>query len=168
MTNAEWGTLLSGSTAAYTSTFTQTVTDGTAYSTSTSAQAGVDMILIPQTLVNETKYTKVAESAAVDDPFKGAYITVQLRMQNSNNNAYILGTSSTWEIAMWPLAELQWQPGYKYTYEVDLAGGGYFPANHDTDEDLDPILEGAEIKFVTVTVDDWTDYATNPIPVSAP
>lgn len=164
LTNAEWGAL-----SATTSTFTQTVADGTVYSTSTSDQAGVDMILIPQTLVNKTQYTKddgTTPADAVDDPFKGAYITVQLKMQNTANNAYILGTSGTWEIAMWPLAALQWQPGYKYIYEVDLAGGGYFPANHDTDADLDPILSGAEIKFVNVTVDAWTDYATNPIIIS--
>lgn len=169
LTNAEWGTLRSGNDNAYTSTFTQTVANGSAYSTSTSAQAGVDMILIPQTLVNATTYTPVnPETPAVDDPFKGAYIKVQLRMQNNNNDAYIIATSSTWQECMWPLAALQWQPGYKYIYEVDLAGGGYFPANKDTDADLDPILEGAEIKFVTVTVDDWTNYASNPILVPAP
>ena len=166
LTNAEWGTL-----SANTFVYTQTVADGTAYSTSTSAKAGDDMILIPQTLVIKAQYTKndgTTPADAVGDPFKGAYIKVQLKMQNNNNNAYILGTSSTWVEAMWPLAALQWQPGYRYTYEVDLSGGGYFPANNDTNPDLDPILEGAEIKFVTVTVDDWTDYATNPIPVSAP
>lgn len=168
LNNSEWGTLLSGSASEYTSAFTQTVANASAYSTSTSAQAGNDMILIPQTLVNETKYTKVGADPAVNDPFKGAYIKVELKMQNSANNAYIIGTSSTWQEAMWPLAALQWQPGYKYIYEVNLSGGGYFPANHDTDEDLDPILEGTEIKFVTVTVDDWTDYASNPIVVSAP
>ena len=27
-----------------------------------------------------------------------------------------------------------------------------------TDDNLDPILEGAEIKFVSVTVDSWTDF----------
>ena len=168
LTNAEWGTLRSNNNDEYTSTFTQTVSDGSAYSTSTSAQAGVDMIMIPQTLVNNTSYTKVGDTPAADDPFKGAYIKVQLKMQNKNNGAYIIATSGTWQECMWPLAALQWQPGYKYTYEVDLAGGGYFPVNQDTDADLDPILEGAEIKFITVTVDDWTDYATNPILVSAP
>ena len=169
LTNAEWGTLLSDNDNAYTSSFLQTVTDGSIYSTSTSKQAGVDMILIPQTLVNASAYTPVTEnSPASGDPFKGAYIKVQLKMQNTNNNAYIIATSSTWQECMWPLAALQWQPGYKYIYEVDLAGGGYFPTNQDSDADLDPILEGAEIKFVTVTVDAWTDYASNPISVSAP
>ena len=167
LNNSEWGTLRSGEANAYTSVFTQTVTDGSVYSTSTSQQAGVDMILIPQTLVYKGKYTNDDGTDATTSgiTYKGAYIKVQLKMQNNNNNAYILGSSSTWVEALWPLTELQWQPGYRYTYEVDLSGGGYAPTNQDTDSDLDPILEGAEIKFVTVTVDGWTDYATNPIPV---
>ena len=46
--------------------------------------------------------------------------------------------------------------GKQYTYTVDLAGGGYYENNETGDEALDPILGGAEIKFVSVTVDDWT------------
>ena len=61
--------------------------------------------------------------------------------------------------AMWPIGGYNWEPGKKYTYTIDLAGGGYFETNQDTDADLDPILEGAEIKFATVTVDGWTDVA---------
>lgn len=171
LTNAMWSDLLTGAAATRTASFEQTIAEANSgdYSTSTSAQAGVDMILIPQTLVNADAYDAVTPGTpAVNDPFNGAYIKVKLRMQNNNNNAYIIGTSSTWQECMWPLASLQWQPGYKYIYEVDLAGGGYFPANNDADANLDPILEGAEIKFVTVTVDDWTNYASNPIEVSAP
>ena len=48
----------------------------------------------------------------------------------------------------------------KYTYTIDLAGGGYFETNQDTNEDLDPIFENAVIKFVSVTVDAW-DTDTN-------
>ena len=56
---------------------------------------------------------------------------------------------------MWPLAATQWLPGHKYTYTLDLAGGGFYPENHDASEDLDPILENAEIFFLTPTVDEW-------------
>jgi hypothetical protein len=41
-----------------------------------------------------------------------------------------------------------------YTYLVDLSGGGYYPGNKPgTDPDLDPLL--TEIKFISVSVDDW-------------
>ena len=63
--------------------------------------------------------------------------------------------------AMWPIGGYNWEPGKKYTYTIDLAGGGYYETNQDSDTDLDPILEGAEIKFATVTVDGWTDRAVN-------
>ena len=150
--------------------YTQTVTTASAYSTSTPAQAGVDMILVPQTLTNATTYHD-GENAAV---FDGSYITVQLKIQNAVNSSYIVGGESTWQVALWPLPATQWNPGMKYTYTVDLAGGGYFPTNKNgTSSDLDPILEGFEIKFVTVSVDDWTDFDGNdvtegiqPIPVS--
>ena len=57
---------------------------------------------------------------------------------------------------MWPLETHPWNPGYAYTYTVDLAQGGYYSTNqNDSDEDLDPVLEGAEIMFVAVTVDGW-------------
>lgn len=127
---------------------------------STATQAGAEMILIPQTLTNAGVYNN-AGSAAVGDPFNGAYITVKLKIQNSADNNYIVGAESgvnEYVTALFPLPATTWVPGKKYTYTVDLAGGGYYPTNQDTDEDLDPILEGAEIKFVTVTVDNWTPY----------
>jgi hypothetical protein len=61
-------------------------------------------------------------------------------------------TKNKW--AMWPV-KFTWQPGKKYTYTIDLAGGGYWELNDDADIALDPVLDGAEIKFVTVTVDAW-------------
>lgn len=134
-------------------TYTQTVVDGSAYSTASPVQVGVDMILVPQTLTNATTYASATSGA----DFNGSYITVELKIQNSANDAYVLGDASTFRTALWPLPATEWDPGKKYTYTVDLAGGGYNPVNADTDEDLDPILDGAEIKFVTVTVDDWSD-----------
>ncbi len=124
-----------------------------------------DMILIPQALKVETTYYN-AGSAAVGDLFKGAYITVKIKIQNSAGSAdeYIVGSAlgggsgedaNGYITAMWPLTALTWLPGHKYTYTIDLAGGGYYTTNKDDSSDLDPILEGAEIKFVSVTVDDW-------------
>ena len=129
------------------------------------AQAGVDMILIPQTLTTANAYSAATSGAA----FNGAFITVKLKIQNATNDAYIVGAESgddQYVTAMLPLAADIWLPGKKYIYTVDLAGGGYYPTNQDDNADLDPILEGAEIKFVSVTVDNWvetTDNAVGPV-----
>lgn len=121
-------------------------------------ESDYDMILIPQALLIRTAYngSNVAPSAST---FDGAYITVEIKIQNSSDDTYILGTSSPsgYVTAMWPLTALTWLPGHKYTYTVDLASGGYYPTNQDDSEDLDPILDGAEIKFVAVTVDNWAE-----------
>ena len=120
----------------------------------TSSAPSYEMILIPQTLNAQTTYSATTEGAT----FAGAFISVKLKIQNTANDAYIVGAADQWVTAIWPLTALTWLPGHKYTYTVDLAGGGYHPANNnDGDATLDPILEGAEIKFVTVTVDAWAD-----------
>ena len=125
-----------------------------------------DMILIPQALKIATAYPEATEGSAFD----AAYISVKLKIQNHDNDAYIVGSTDDpnavegWVEAMWPLTALTWLPGHKYTYTVNLDGGGYFPANKaaiGTGTALDPILAGAEIKFVTVTVDNWEDEAGN-------
>lgn len=125
----------------------------TSYTSATEATALTNsMILIPQTLTNPNAYASSSQNAA----YGGAYITVELKIQNTTNNAYIVGDGESPVTALWPLPATKWLPGYHYIYTVDLAGGGYYPTNReDTDENLDPILEGAEIKFVSVTVDDW-------------
>lgn len=134
--------------------FDGTVAAKALYSSGTGSD--YDMILIPQALNVATTYSATTESAT----FNGAFIKVQIKIQNKANSAYIVGGAETYVTAMWPLTALTWLPGHKYTYTVDLAGGGYFEQNNnDGDDALDPILEGAEIKFVTVTVDDWSDVA---------
>lgn len=170
--NGTW-TASSDQTSAYTVTmesdasynvFNGNVAAKNLYSAVASAP-NYDMILIPQALNVATTYYN-AGSAAVGDLFKGAYITVKIKIQNSAANAdeYIVGSASGggsgedangYITAMWPLTALTWLPGHKYTYTIDLAGGGYYTTNQDDSSDLDPILEGAEIKFVSVTVDDW-------------
>jgi hypothetical protein len=142
-------------------TYTQAAAT-TSYTSSTTATALTNsMILIPQTLTNATTYAS-GDAGAV---FGGAYITVALKIQNTTNSAYIVGGAESSVTAMWPLPATKWLPGYHYTYTVDLAGGGYFPTNQTgTDSALDPILGGAEIKFVTVTVDAWTDASAISVP----
>ncbi len=115
-------------------------------------QVGDEMILIPQTLTAATAYSSADENSA----FNGAYILVEYKAQNVNGSgAYVVGGAESYEKAIWPLTAITWTPGFKYTYTVDLAGGGYYEKNHDTNADLDPILEGSEIMFATVTVDGW-------------
>ena len=142
--------LSAASNTSYTQSFS-----GTEYTTA--AQAGVDMILIPQTLTNATAYS----SSDAGAEFDGSYIKVDLKIQNNvSPYAYIVGANDGYVTALFPLPATTWTPGYKYIYSVDLAGGGYYPTNTSagTGDALDPILAGAEIKFVTVTVSDWTPY----------
>ena len=143
--NSDW-TL----TSATATTYSQAVTDGSAYSTSTAAQAGVDMILIPQALTKATTYASDDNGAL----FNGPYITVQIKIQQGG--VYTVGDANTFVTAMWPLPTITWQPGHKYTYIIDLSGGGYYPTNNTGNSVLDPIIAGdSEIKFATVTVDAW-------------
>ena len=130
----------------------------------TSSAPSYEMILIPQVLNAKTVYSDATSSAT----FAGAYITAQIKIQNKANDAYIVGSASDYITAMWPLTALTWLPGHKYTYTVDLAGGGYYVTNQDSNDDLDPILEGAEIKFVSVTVDNWADGAAASVYTGTP
>ena len=131
--------------------YTQTATT-TAYAanTTTATALPADMILVPQTLVYPGAYSAATAGSGYD----GACITVQLKIQDAQGH-YLAGTANNPVTAMWPLAATQWLPGHKYTYTLDLAGGGYYTTNQDNDADLDPILENQEIFFLTPTVAEW-------------
>lgn len=149
-----------------TGSYTQTATTTSYTSATATAALPESFILIPQALTTATAYsgTTARNGDTPGSPFNGAFITVQLKIQNAATNAYIVGADGdNYVTALWPLPAGTWNPGYHYTYTVDLAGGGYYPDNRDTNTDLDPILGGAEIKFVTVTVDGWDPYNI-PIP----
>ena len=115
----------------------------------------LNMILIPQTTPDAT--TEYSE-ATVNAQYSGSYIALKMVIKDNVNDIVIadattnVDTKNKW--AMWPV-KFTWQPGKKYTYTIDLAGGGYWELNDDADIALDPVLDGAEIKFVTVTVDAW-------------
>lgn len=129
----------------------------------TAAQAGTDLKLIPQALTAGSAYANAGT-------FTAPNFVVKLKIQNSADNNYIVGAASgenQYVDAMFPLPTVTWVPGKQYTYVIDLANGGYFTTNQDASDDLDPILEGAEIKFVTVTVDAW-DTTTADTDVVAP
>lgn len=123
----------------------------------TAAQAGTDLKLIPQELVPGNAYANAGT-------FTAPNFVVKLKIQNSADDNYIVGAASgenAYVDAMFPLPAVTWAPGKQYTYVIDLANGGYFTTNQDASDDLDPILEGAEIQFVTVTVDDWDTTAAD-------
>ena len=130
--------------------YTQAAT-ATSYTSATATTAlPADMILVPQTLV----YPEVYSAATAGSGYNGACITVQVKIQDKQGH-YLAGTAGAFETAMWPLAATQWLPGHKYTYTLDLAGGGYYPTNQDASDDLDPILENAVIFFLSPSVDEW-------------
>ena len=125
-------------------------------SPSESIDEDLNMILIPQTLTAATAYA----SAATDAKPNGSYIALKMIIKNNTEAGETVADATgddKW--AIWPIGGYNWEPGKKYTYTIDLAGGGYYETNQaDTDGNLDAILEGAEIKFATVTVDGWANY----------
>jgi len=114
----------------------------------------LNMILIPQTTPDATSsYSGTAADAA----YTGSYIALKMVIKKAGTNIVIEDASLDNKWAMWPV-KFTWAPGNKYTYTIDLADGGYWETNTaDGNADLDPILEGAIIKFVDVTVDTWGD-----------
>ncbi len=139
-----------------------TVTDGAASASGNYVQSGLaasiapdasatplgaSWILIPQMQPKAESYTSSDENTPMD----GAYLAVKMTVRNAADGTVV--ASERW--CCWPVA-LDWKPGYKYTYTIDLAGGGYEEKNgDDTDDDLDPVLENQEIFFVDCSVDAW-------------
>ena len=159
LTFAQW---TPGGTKAYSVEYASTFSKVDIAAGASETALGGEMILVPQTLTAATAYAN-SGSAAVGDKLNNTFIAVKLYALNNTNSALIAGGGTTaspttiW--AIWPIGGYNWEPGKKYTYTIDLSGCGYFETNQDTNADLDPILENAEIKFVSVTVDDWTDVA---------
>lgn len=113
------------------------------------------MILVPQTTTAATKYTGTTTA----DGFNGSYIAIDMEIKNATDATTV--AARQW--CCWPVA-YTWNPGYKYTYIIDLSQGGYKELNDGATEtspkandDLDKVLDDAEIVFTLVTVDDWTD-----------
>ena len=130
---------------------------GNAGTPSTSAtDESLNMILIPQTLTAATAYASTTAGAKPN----GSYIALKMVIKNNTDaGETVADATADGKWAIWPIGGYNWEPGKKYTYTIDLAGGGYYETNQaDTDGNLDAILEGAEIKFATVTVDGWANY----------
>ena len=130
------------------------------------------MILIPQTTTAVSAYTGTTVGDGLET--NKSYIAVKMIIRNNdslddgtgggtpNTNGTIIANASTdgkW--AIWPVA-FSWVPGKKYIYTVDLGDGGYWEKNDvGGDTTLDKVLEGAEIKFVSVSVDDWDNSSSD-------
>lgn len=141
-----------------------TKTSGTALTTSAADIANAtSMILIPTSTA--TTAATAYSAATSGSEMNGSYIAVKMAIKNAEGDAYIAsdGTASNGTIwCCWPVS-LNWEPGYKYTYVVDLSQGGYYEtcqatgADDDAKKVLDKVLDNAEIIFATVSVAAWSD-----------
>lgn len=152
-------------TASYTSTFTTentiigmqpTAEFLTSSGLSASTSESNNMILIPQTTTAAEQYASTSVNSTVEAD--KSYIALKMVIKNGDTDTDIVVANAAGDgnWAIWPVTFI-WEPGKKYTYTIDLAGGGYWEKNADKDQELDPILENAVIKFVDVTVDNWSD-----------
>lgn len=125
-------------------------------------------LLLPQDMTNAdtdsdgtpnyaTPKTGIKGTANPD--FAGSYIALQMKIENYNGTAAV-GTIVDTQWCYWPITQ-SWTPGYKYTYTIDVAGGGYEPEDTDNDGEGDPVLDGAVITFdaVNCTIDAWDPQA---------
>ena len=175
---ADWTNNNNAATASYSKTFTANAiavsqataqflgATGTPYTTTQAVadNTALNMILIPQQTTAATAYSDNAGNALVTT---GSYIALKMKIRNNDahgddgtgtgDGTLIANATADNKWAMWPVA-FNWEPGKQYTYTIDLEDGGYWESNTaDGNADLDAILEGAVIKFVSVTVDNWSD-----------
>lgn len=108
-------------------------------------------MLIPQDVTGATAYAISGSAATTDPQLNGAYIAIKMNIKNTLTDDEIV--AEQW--CYWKIATIEWNPGYKYTYIVDLAGGGYQPADQNGDGNLDPVL-GTPIEMSALcTIDTW-------------
>ncbi len=138
--------------------FEQTVTStNLAGVTSAKALTGFSSwILMPQALSAATAYTDGTKGSAGSDPkLNGAYLALEMVIIDKDTDAPIV--AKQW--CYWPIGTT-WNPGYRYTYTINVGSGGYQPCNVDATvaTTLDPVLDGAAIWFSPLcTIDEWVD-----------
>ena len=123
-------------------------------------------ILLPQDMKTFTDadgdgivdYANAKENGAAGDApdLGGSYIALEMTIENYDvANTTATGTIVAKQWCYWPITT-NWNPGYKYTYTIDVAGGGYMPTDTNNDKELDPVLAGAVIVFSpSCTIDAW-------------
>ncbi len=156
-------TAFSGSTIAKSYKYDQTVSLTMNGQVTTAQELGsswTPWILLPQNMTDGAgKYTTQNSSGSPsDDPdLAGSYIALQMEIYNWNGTAEAgLLKASQW--CYWPITT-NWNPGYKYTYTVDAANGGYEPTDNDNDKELDPVLGNYIVFSPSCTIDTWVDNA---------
>ena len=160
---------LAGVTDANTNKYDQAST-GTITSTqsATALTSFNSWLLIPQTQIAATAYTAATSGTASSVPtLNGSYIALELEIYNYNGT---IRSSKlvTKQWCYWPCA-FTWNPGYKYTYTVDLAGGGYQPINTKSDDTtLDPVLGDVIVFSPSCTVDYWVTPSDINVPSVTP
>lgn len=115
-------------------------------------QSAPDPVYATTYIDNSTSVTNVN--------LKCAYIALKMAIKNHDTNNTVI-VAEQW--CYWPITT-DWEPGKKYTYIIDAAGGGYQPKNQgpDSTTDLDPVLAGLEITFNPANIDVWvTDINEN-------
>jgi len=120
-------------------------------------------LLLPQNMTDaDGKYAtqKTGTKGTANPDLAGAYLALKMTIENYNG-ASATGTIVSEQWCYWPITT-SWNPGYKYTYTINVAGGGYEPEDTDNDKLLDPVLDGAVIVFSpSCTIDAWDPQAVN-------
>jgi hypothetical protein len=126
---------------------------------------GSSWILLPQSMKSFTtdnndansnkEYVTSQNGSATGDPdLSGSYIALKLTIDNWNGTA-ATGNIATDQWCYWPIDGLgSWTPGLKYTYTINMAGGGYYPQDKNSDYKLDQILNEIVIS-PSCTIDVW-------------
>ena len=146
------GTTWTPAAKAATNVFTATESKTVPVNTTEALAFTKAQIMIPQGITPASAYT----GTTAGDPVNGSYIAVKYKAQNTTNSEWVVGSASEGSeiYGIWPIPAITWAPGKQYTYVIDLAQGGYFDDNEDTDTNLDPIMD-SPIQFSSVTVSDW-------------
>ena len=110
-------------------------------------------MLIPQTQSAFTAYTAKSGGTPSDAPdLNGAYIALQMQVKNGSSSGNVI-VDTQW--CYWPVG-IDWEPGYKYTYQIDVAGGGYQPTDQGNDNtNPDRVLDSPIEISASCTIDSW-------------
>lgn len=114
-------------------------------------------IMLPQELTLATGYTTAHMNGPIGDTdyeLNGAYIALKIAIEDKDSSTPIL--PAQW--CYWPIGTT-WNPGYRYTYTVNVGSGGYQPTDQNNfKDDLDPVTGNSVIWFKPdCTIDTWVD-----------
>lgn len=142
------------------SCYTQTLASDkvfTGTNTDEIATLGSSWLLLPQSQTAATDYANddanVTVEASTAPDLAGSFIAVKMVIESYNGSA-TTGTLATERWCCWPV-NITWNPGYKYTYTINVGDGGYEPADVDGTAGLDTVLGDVIIFSPDCTIDYW-------------